>query len=303
MVRRDFGWVPPDSYFAPDDAGGKNRRARRWRALKMAAARASSRMISIRRIALVALAVVSSVSPAADIRLTPDQVSRIGRRIWANECGGTVAGLTSWNKGENFASLGIGHFIWYPAGKEGPFEESFPPLVRHLQGRRVPLPGWLPRTADCPWPTREAFARDAGGAMQGDLRKLLSATVREQTEFIILRLQNALPKMLAAAPRGKRDGVRASFDSLLLTPEGSYAMIDYVNFKGEGTNPAERYKGEGWGLLQVLSDMKPGGGASGFGQAAKRVLARRVQNSPKERGEARWLAGWQNRCAGYGGRL
>lgn len=80
-------------------------------------------------------------------------------------------------------------------------------------------------------------------------------------------------------------------------------MIDYVNFKGEGTSPTERYKGEGWGLLQVLSDMKPGGGAAAFGQAAKRVLTRRVQNSPKERGESRWLAGWHNRCDGYGGRL
>lgn len=255
------------------------------------------------RFALFAFAAFSSVAVAADIRLTPDQVSRIGRRIWANECDGTVAGLTSWNKGEAFASLGIGHFIWYPAGNEGPFEESFPPLVRYLQSRRVPLPGWLPRTANCPWPNRDAFTRDAGGAMQSDLRKLLSATVREQSEFIILRLQNALPKMLAAAPRSKRDQVRANFESLLQSPEGSYAMIDYVNFKGEGTNPGERYKGEGWGLLQVLSDMKAGSSAAGFGQAAKRVLARRVQNSPKERGESRWLAGWQNRCAGYGGRL
>ena len=244
-----------------------------------------------------------ALAQTSGLRLTPDQVSRIGKRIWANECGGTVAGLTSWNKGEDFASLGIGHFIWYPAGKEGPFEESFPPLVRYLQNRRVSLPPWLLRTADCPWQSREGFARDAAGVMQSDLRKLLSATVREQTEFIILRLQNALPKMLAQAPRAKRPLVESNFHALLTTPEGSYAIIDYVNFKGEGTSPTERYKGEGWGLLQVLSEMNPGSGAAGFGQAAKRVLTRRVQNSPKERGESRWLPGWHNRCAGYGGRL
>jgi hypothetical protein len=256
-------------------------------------------------VAACSLLILQTMAPAqtSGLRLTPDQVSRIGKRIWTNECGGTVAGLTSWNKGEDFASLGIGHFIWYPAGREGPFEESFPPLVRYLQSRRVPLPAWLPRTADCPWQSREAFARDAAGVMQSDLRKLLSATVREQTEFIILRLQNSLPKMLAQAPRAKRPLVEANFHALLATPEGSYAMIDYVNFKGEGTSPTERYKGEGWGLLQVLSDMKPGGGAAAFGQAAKRVLSRRVQNSPKERGESRWLAGWHNRCDGYGGRL
>ena len=252
---------------------------------------------------LLAAAMSPGLLCAQSIRLTPDQVARIGRRIWANECGGTVAGLTSWNKGEDFASLGIGHFIWYPEGREGPFEESFPPLVKYLQSRRVAVPAWLPRTSDCPWSSREAFLRDAAGPRQADLRKLLSATVREQTEFIILRLQNSLPKMLAAASRAKRSAVEASFHALLTTPEGSYAMIDYVNFKGEGTNPNERYKGEGWGLLQVLAEMQPGGGATAFGQAARRVLSRRVQNSPKERGEARWLAGWHNRCGGYGGRL
>lgn len=237
------------------------------------------------------------------LRLTPEQVSRIGKRIWVNECAGTVAGLTSWNKGEDFASLGIGHFIWYPAGRRGPFEESFPPLVRYLQSRRVALPAWLGGAMACPWPDRESFSRDAGGSRQADLRRLLSATVREQTEFIMLRLQNALPKMLAQTSRGKRALVEANFNALLATPEGSYAMIDYVNFKGEGTSPTERYKGEGWGLLQVLEEMKRGGGAGSFGQAAKSVLSRRVANSPKERGEGRWLAGWHSRCDGYGRRL
>ena len=45
------------------------------------------------------------------------ELDRIGKRIWQNECGGTADGLTSWNAGENFASLGIGHFIWYPKGR------------------------------------------------------------------------------------------------------------------------------------------------------------------------------------------
>ena len=28
--------------------------------------------------------------------------------------------------------------------------------------------------------------------------------------------------------------------------------MDYVNFKGEGVSSSERYRGQGWGLLQVL---------------------------------------------------
>ena len=82
----------------------------------------------------------TSWSQAPTIRLSPAQVDRVGQRIWQNECGGTVAGLTSWNQGEDFASLGIGHFIWYPAGQRGPFEESFPPLVAYLSQQGIPLP-------------------------------------------------------------------------------------------------------------------------------------------------------------------
>jgi hypothetical protein len=52
--------------------------------------------------------------------------SKSEKKIWQNECNGTIAGLTSWNAGEDFASLGIGHFIWYPKGRRGPFEKVFP---------------------------------------------------------------------------------------------------------------------------------------------------------------------------------
>ena len=58
---------------------------------------------------------------AGSVKLTDKQALEIGKRIWANECAGTISGLTSWNKGEAFPSLGIAHFIWYPPGKRGPF--------------------------------------------------------------------------------------------------------------------------------------------------------------------------------------
>ena len=84
---------------------------------------------------------------------------RIGQKIWQNECGGSVAGLTSWNAGENFASLGIGHFIWYPAGARGPFEESFPEFVRYVEERGSQAAGFVAREkgAACPWNSRAEF--------------------------------------------------------------------------------------------------------------------------------------------------
>ncbi len=230
--------------------------------------------------------------------LTPAQIDRVGRRIWQNECGGTVAGLTSWNAGEDFASLGIGHFIWYPQARRGPFEESFPPLAALLASRGQSIPDWM--RGACPWPTKAAFEADKNGPRQQELRTLLSRTVREQTEFIMARMQQALPKMLAQA--NDPATVRWNFESLLQSPEGAFCLIDYVNFKGEGTSAKERYQGQGWGLLQVLEAMPKSAKTSrahAFGESAKRVLSRRVANSPPERGEKRWLSGWHNRCDGY----
>lgn len=239
------------------------------------------------------------LAATADTVLSSTQVAKIGKRIWQNECGGTVVGLTSWNVGEEFASLGIGHFIWYPKGYEGPFEESFPPLVNFLQQRGVALPTWLVQTPDCPWSSREAFLADAQSAKQKDLRALLAASVREQTEFIMARLARAVPKLTKAG--GAQ--VKNNHDLLAQTPEGMFAMIDYVNFKGEGLSPKERYNGEGWGLAQVLGGMTAsktlGLYPAAFAESAKRVLANRVKNAPPDRKESRWLAGWHNRCDGY----
>src|SRR5690606_37756795 len=84
-------------------------------------------------------------------------------------------------------------------------------------------------------------------------------------------------------------------------PLGLYALIDYVHFKGEGTNPAERYQGEGWGLLQVLQNMPAHSAAplDAFAASARTVLSQRVANAPAERREDRWLQGWHNRVSTY----
>lgn len=230
----------------------------------------------------------------AAVQLSAGQLQRVGQRIWQNECGGTLAGLTSWNSGEAFASLGIGHFIWYPKDKRGPFEESFPPLMAFLQSRGVKVPAWA--LGPCPWPAKAAFEADRAGPRLTELRGLLSKTTGLQTEFIMARLQRALPKMLAETRQKGR--VQANFDGLMATPEGAFCLIDYVNFKGEGTAASERYNGQGWGLLQVLEGMASPTPAA-FAASAKAALSRRVQNAPPARGEQRWLKGWHNRCEGY----
>ncbi len=247
------------------------------------------------------LALVVLHSASGEARLTETELAKIGRRVWQNECGGTVEGLTSWNSGENFASLGIGHFIWYPRGVRGPFDESFPKLLAFLKERNAAMPDWLKSEGDCPWPNRTAFAADLQSGRMKELRALLARTVHQQAAFLAERSREALPKMLAAAPSERRQHIEDQYHRLAGTGAGTFALIDYVNFKGEGVLPTERYRGEGWGLLQVLTQMQgTGPGAPGdFAQAAREVLERRVRNSPPERGEQRWLAGWRNRVASY----
>ena len=87
----------------------------------------------------------------------PAEVSRIAERIWQNECGGKIENLTHWNQNENFASMGIGHFIWYCKDRKERFQETFPDLLVFLQKEGVVLPDWLKITEGCPWNSREAF--------------------------------------------------------------------------------------------------------------------------------------------------
>ncbi len=66
-----------------------------------------------------------TIAHAQAIQISDTQALSAGKRLWRNECAGTVEGLTSWNTGEAFASLGIGHYIWYPAGQHGPLRGEF----------------------------------------------------------------------------------------------------------------------------------------------------------------------------------
>lgn len=237
------------------------------------------------------------------ISLSSDQKTAIGRKIWQNECAGTVAGLTTWNTGEEFPSLGIGHFIWYPEGFQGRFNETWPQFVAYAktQGSTPPAAG-LPRHS--PWRTKDQFTREFESAEMKELRTWLSKNVEVQTDFIIARSRAALPKILEAAPASERERIQANYRKVSTTPQGVYALIDYVNFKGEGILTTERYQGRGWGLLQVLGEMKdaPSGASAAreFAEASKRVLSRRITLSPQERGEKRWEQGWHNRCDTYG---
>ena len=252
--------------------------------------------------AAVLLLTTSDRVPSA-INLSRAEAMRIGKKIWQNECNGTVSGLTSWNSGENFASLGIGHFIWYPAGMEGPFEESFPQLVSFIAAHGAKLPNLVlgPGELHCPWKSRTEFLGAQQTPKMKQLRQFLVDTIDLQAQFMVNRLQNALPKMLQETAPSNRGKVQQHFERLADSTLGCFALVDYVNFKGEGVLHTERYHGEGWGLLQVLEQMADtnSDAVEAFSRAAAQVLKRRVQNAPPERNESQWLPGWIHRVNSY----
>lgn len=232
------------------------------------------------------------------------QLAWLGERIFANECNGRHACLTAWNVGEDFPSLGIGHFIWYRAGQQERFAETFPALLDFMQTRGTCLPAWLTASDfEQPWPDREAFLAAVDEPRMQELRAFLASTVTLQTAFIVSRFDGALQNLLAASPAREHADLRARFEAIAnaTPPHGLYALIDYVHFKGEGTQPSERYQGRGWGLLQVLQDM-PAASATpleDFVASARVALAERVRLAPPERDEQRWLAGWNKRLDTY----
>lgn len=229
----------------------------------------------------------------------------IGKKIWQNEAGGSTEKLTWWGVNERFASLGIGHFIWYPADEPITFTQTFPHLLLFLQSHGATLPVWLAKNPlqPCPWNSRADFLRDFTSTRMVELRTLLINTIELQVLFIVQRLERVLPALLATATPLQQKQIKAQFYRVAKSKNGLYALIDYINFKGEGTNPKETYAGQGWGLKQVLLGMHgtaPGLGAlKEFAQVAKQLLTQRIAHAPAERHEQKSLPGWKKRCDTY----
>ncbi len=238
-----------------------------------------------------------------NLNITKEELSIIGDKIFKNEAGGKLENLVYWNKGENFPSLGIGHFIWYKQNESGIFDESFPPLVEYYKSKNINLPKIIKNNKYAPWKNRDELMKfkDTKNKDVEELTSFLYNTRDVQVMFIYERLRLSLEKMKEKSKN--KDNLEYQFYRVANSKNGLYALIDYVNFKGEGVKDTETYKGEGWGLRHVLENMN--GTKIGqealleFSQSSKFVLRRRVSNSDKSKNEAQWLKGWENRCDTY----
>jgi hypothetical protein len=201
--------------------------------------------------------------------------------------------------------MGIGHFTWYPSGRRNRYGNTFPGLLDHLQKNGVQLPVWVQkaRHSGAPWRTKNELKYAKNSPQVREFQNLLYKTRYLQASYIFERAKRAMPRLVKATPQHLRAHVAQNLNAVANTRGGWYALIDYVNFKGEGLNRRGGYKGQNWGLLQVLENMRPSQpgqmALNNFADSAIQTLTRRVRNSNPSRGEARWMRGWTIRCNTY----
>jgi len=247
---------------------------------------------------------------SSEIKLTQKQATYIAKKVWQNEGAGLDKYLVHWNDGEDFASVGIGHFIWFSKGHKERFREVFPMVLSFMETKGVKMPVWLNAQTPLPWYSKTELykAKQTNTKKYRELFLFLKNTMSYQAEFMSKRLSKALPQMLNSIDnKDKKSVIKRRFYEVMHNKNGSinerglYVLLDYTNFKGEGTLKSERYKGQGWGLLQVLWNMddKVENRQKAFAQSASRILSRRIKNSPPSRGEERWRKGWNIRLNTY----
>ena len=246
----------------------------------------------------------------ANIELNRKDLQIIANRIWQNEGAGKRKYLVWWNKGEEFASLGIGHFIWYTKDKQMWFYHAFPNMLKYIIKKGAKPPKWLTPNTYCIWNSYDEWkrAKKLNTPKMQELTNFLDRTKALQAEFMVYRLNSAYKKLIdyAKTPQ-KKAKIKRVFNKMLykkdgtIDPQGAYCLIDYTNFKGDGTLESERYQNTGWGLYQVLEnfDETNPNKYKAFANSARFILDRLIKVSPPERNLKRFRRGWFNRVKTY----
>ncbi len=190
---------------------------------------------------------------ATQLKLSDKQADFIAQKVWQNEGAGLDKYLVHWNDGEDFASVGIGHFIWFSKGHTERFREVFPMANRLLWKTKVSkcLLAQCQNAIAMEYQRRHLSQQNRQKAKQyTNLFDFLKATMPEQAAFMAQRLSEALPQMLETIDDAKtQELIKRRFYEVMHNQDGSvneqglYVLLDYTNFKGEGTLESERYKG------------------------------------------------------------
>ncbi|MCD6578236.1 hypothetical protein J7L48_02035 [bacterium] len=228
--------------------------------------------------------------------ISTEHVEKIAEKIYQNECACKREYLVWWSENEEFPSIGIGHFLWFPNNIKVPFEPSFKKFLDICIYDDIEIPEILKNYNDgCLWNNRDEFLDPKNSGQIEEIKVWLENTKGFQAEFLYQRALNMLEDIIDYDP-----ATRINIKKLLELDIGKFVVIDYINFKGSGINFTERYNHQGWGLLQVLQGMgfNPDP-VDAFIKSAIEVLENRIKNSPSERNEKVFLKGWIKRFESY----
>ena len=232
------------------------------------------------------------------------QKNHIAKQIFKNETGGNRSKLIHWNSGEDFPSLGIGHFIWIPRSSNAGFGDSFKEVVQFYKKNDVELPHFLKGLApnyDCPWQNSNDFWIQRYDPKVLELETFLATTFDVQTSYLFSKLKESLPKILNGLSNEEKIFIDRNIKSIISTQASWYPIIDYLNFKGSGHGQYVTTEKGGWGLRQVLLGMQPSisntDPVGAFMDSAIKTLTKRVELRNYDR---RWLDGWSKRIETYG---
>lgn len=253
-------------------------------------------------LSLSLLQVGSSFGEAKHLVINARHAKKIGMQIWHNETSKRKDLLVFWNEHESFPSFGIGHNIWMvDAG--GDSLQQFPVLCDYFEKHKVVLPKWLQeaKKTGLPWRTREEFLADQGKAYQ--LRNLLSETVDLQVSFMLERLEQWWKVVLQKTSEDKKAHLIKNFGLMRSSLLGTYALVDYLNFKGGGLNSDQNGYCHCCGLVQVLSNMPDNLTSknvnAAFALSAAKSLLQLIERSGPNYRQIRFLDGWMKRVSTY----
>ncbi len=148
--------------------------------------------------------------------LTPYELNKIADQIYKNETGGNPKYLMYWSPSENFASLGYGHFIWYPAGEPQKFDQTFPDMIQYYIDNKVNIPQWLKEQKDkgIPWANRKEFERARKTDKRfKELENIILNTKMLQTKFFFDRVVDAIPEIVKYVPRDKQQYIKDNYNA------------------------------------------------------------------------------------------
>ena len=233
----------------------------------------------------------------------------IANKIWQNEGSGKKKYLVWWNKGEEFASCGIGHFIWFTKDKPMWFFHAFPDMLKFIIKEGAQPPKWLKPDIPCVWNNYQEwqYAKKHNTKKMRELTEFLNSTKALQAKYMVHRLNGAYSKLINYAKTPElKNKIKTNFKKMLFKKgkvdmQGAYCLIDYTNFKGDGTLESERYQNTGWGLFQVLENMDSNNPNKykAFANSVRFTLDRLIRVSPPKRNLKRFRKGWFNRAKTY----